>query len=106
MRSVLPKEVKVVTGRQMPHGISEVHHTIFGYGKLIFSFDGEDMFDSDVDMYKKCHTDALQFYGWAPIFNGKGYTTESISRTARVKRGYWPRKRHLKEVAKLLRKPI
>lgn len=70
-REVLPKRVKIVTGRQMPKGWSEVHHGAALSGKYIASFDGLSMFDTDSRHWLTEWYDARIVFGWCWQCNGK-----------------------------------
>lgn len=101
-REVLPKRVKIVCcGNAMPKGINEMHHGGPLPGKYIFSYDGDDIFESDVRRVKDLHKRALYFFGWSPCFNGKRTLTDD---TPRERRTCWPTAKDIGRMAEELRK--
>lgn len=96
----LPKKVKIVnSGPKRLRGIDEVHHSSPIWGKYIFSFDGEDMFESNVEATKKNHKKSIYFFGWIPECNGKKYLHET---TPRPDRKHWLKAAHIKKMKQQL----
>lgn len=98
-------------GHWSQHFINEVHGT--GNppgGDYIFSFDGTDMLDSDVEGYKRRHKNARIWFGWTANFNGVP-EAETKNKLPREQRKDWPTSKlitsmryvveHAKEAAKL-----
>jgi len=97
-RAVLPKRVTIVAGRYMNKGWNEVHHGPPMGGKYIFSFDGDDCRDEDIDRWKRMHASARYFYLWVDACNcldGEDDTTPRPERTNCL------RKRHIDQMVRL-----
>ena len=77
-KAVLPTGVKMVAssleGSKIKGAITEMHHGGWKSnvsGETIFSFDGIECVDSDVEKWKKRAQSATTFYFWRYTFNGK-----------------------------------
>lgn len=71
--------------------INEVHGPKSSppHGKYIFSYDGSDMLDSDVEAAKRKHGNAMIWFGWTANFNGLAEVDDK-PRPPREARKNWP----------------
>lgn len=89
-------------GALSTHYINEVHGDArVPSGRYIFSYDGDDMLDSDIEGMKARHSRALLWFGWTANFNGK---TESDDKTPREKRKAFPSPKLMQSVKYVIQK--
>lgn len=90
-RIVLPDSVIMVTnsmnGVKVAGCISEGHHNWYRAGDEIFSFDGLECVDADMEKYQKNAKNAQLFFFWRYTFNGK-YGEKD--KRKRAQRDSWP----------------
>ena len=79
--------------------ITEVHNTMGSLtGDYIWSSDGLDPTQQDIDLYKMKHAGAIQFGLWKPWCNGKSSLTDN---TPPLMRNNWPTKRMIEELGEM-----
>ncbi len=78
--------------------INEVHGTDAPApgGRYIFSFDGDDMLESNIETLKLRHQSAMIWFGWTANFNG--VTEVDAAKVPREKRTAWPSNKLVRSV--------
>lgn len=79
------------SGALSRHYINEVHGMSRpASGRYIYSYDGTDMLDSDIEAMKSRHRSALMWFGWTANFNGNLEVKKDAPRIPRGERKAWP----------------
>jgi hypothetical protein len=100
-REVLPKSIKIVSSGPAPTGRVEAHGgSCAPYGDYIYSYDGKDIFKSNVAFDKKVHCDTILFMAWCPACNLRRTLLDTVPRDSRTE---WLTVEDIKRMEALLR---
>ena len=95
------------TGAKSSKFINEVHGTTSPSlsGRYIFSYDGTDMLESDIEAMKMRHKNALIWFGWTANFNGNLEVDKDAPKIPREKRTAWPSAKLIKSMKYVMDNP-